>query len=102
MFKKLVRFLFLFSMPVWAKGPPNDSFANAQELSGAFPIKVKSSITDGLDRFRATKEAGEPDHAGQKGKGSVWFSWTPTKDDHVGVVIRGNRGNLDRWGRLPS
>jgi kumamolisin len=49
--------------------PANDNFANATVLSGA------SGTSSGLNA-NATKEAGEPNHAGNPGGHSVWYSWT--------------------------
>ena len=60
-----------------ASPPANDSFAGAEVLSGVLPINV---ITTNAD---ATREPGEPDHAGQTGAGSLWFRWTPTTADTV-------------------
>ena len=48
---------------------PNDNFANAIQLSGA-----KGRVT--TTNVGASKEAGEPDHAGNQGGTSVWFKWT--------------------------
>jgi hypothetical protein len=50
-------------------GGSNDSFAGAQVISG-------SSGSVGSDNLTATKEAGEPAHAGNAGGKSVWFAWT--------------------------
>ena len=52
----------------WQVVPPNDDFAAAQVLSG--PSGTVSGSTMG-----ATKEPGEPDHAGDAGGASVWYSW---------------------------
>jgi hypothetical protein len=48
--------------------PVNDMFANAIELIG-----VGNSVT--VDNTYATKEPGEPLHAGNEGGHSVWYSW---------------------------
>jgi lysophospholipase L1-like esterase len=48
--------------------PANDAFANAAALSGTFASAT--TITTG-----ATKQLGEPDHAGDAGGHSVWYSW---------------------------
>ena len=48
---------------------PNDKFANAQLLSSESGTATGSNAS-------ATKEAGEPNHAGQLGGASVWYSWT--------------------------
>jgi hypothetical protein len=50
--------------------PANDDFANAQGLTGS------SATTTGTN-VGATKEAGEPNHAGNAGGKSVWYKWTP-------------------------
>ena len=49
--------------------PPNDNFARAEVLNGA------RGNVDGSN-LGATKEAGEPDHAGDSGGHSVWYRWT--------------------------
>jgi hypothetical protein len=49
--------------------PPNDNFASAQPISGA------SGSVSG-NNFNATKQAGEPNHAGNAGGASVWYNWT--------------------------
>jgi hypothetical protein len=59
--------------------PPNDDFADAtpieapilEEPGGARRVMVD---TAGYN-WNATKEPGEPDHAGDPGGASVWFSW---------------------------
>jgi hypothetical protein len=52
-----------------APGPGNDNFANATMLSGACGQITGSNLN-------ATKEPGEPNHAGNSGGASVWYSWT--------------------------
>jgi len=49
--------------------PANDNFASAQAISGG------SGSVSG-NNFNATKQAGEPNHAGNSGGASVWFNWT--------------------------
>ena len=56
---------FVFVAPV-----SNDNFAKATTLPGA-----AARITG--NNAGATKEPGEPDHAGQPGGKSIWYSWTP-------------------------
>jgi uncharacterized repeat protein (TIGR03803 family) len=57
-------------LPCWqARGATNDDFANAQTLAG-------SSGTTAGDNIGATKQPAEPDHAGEAGGSSVWYSWT--------------------------
>jgi alpha-tubulin suppressor-like RCC1 family protein len=50
-------------------GPPNDMFANR------IPIVGLASTVAGSNVF-ATKEPGEPDHGGNSGGSSVWWTWT--------------------------
>src|SRR5262245_48448736 len=52
-----------------AAPPPNDNFANAQVVADRF-----GWIDD--DNTDATKEPGEPNHAGNAGGASLWYSWT--------------------------
>lgn len=59
----------------------NDAFANRFILSG-FPVTAYGT-NDG-----ATREFGEPLHAGQDGSGSVWWRWMAEQDGPVVVVTR--------------
>ena len=52
-----------------AAPPPNDNFANAETIADRY------GWADG-DNSEATKEPGEPNHAGNPGGASVWYSWT--------------------------
>jgi hypothetical protein len=52
-----------------APPPANDNFNNAQILTGA--VAEASANTSG-----ATKQPGEPNHAGSPGGHSVWYRWT--------------------------
>jgi hypothetical protein len=52
-----------------AAGPANDDFAAAAILSGAPVFENGSNVV-------ATKEPGEPNHAGDPGGASVWYVWT--------------------------
>jgi hypothetical protein len=53
-----------------AAPPANDDYANASVIAGKLPVQVDGTDVD------ATKEAGEPDHGGDSGGTSVWYSWT--------------------------
>ncbi len=56
--------------------PPNDDFINRIKLSGSrFSINVSNA--------GATKELGEPDHSGNPGGSSVWYSWTAPASGRV-------------------
>jgi hypothetical protein len=52
-----------------ASATHNDAFANAVELFG----DLDNDVTDNIG---ATKQAGEPNHAGNAGGASVWWKWT--------------------------
>jgi RTX calcium-binding nonapeptide repeat (4 copies) len=65
--------------PVAAAPPANDAFAGAQTLSGALPMEVAGTNVE------ATKESGEPVHAGVTGGASVWYRWTPSVDAFVAI-----------------
>ena len=54
----------------------NDNFANAATLAGT------SGQTSGSN-IGATKEPGEPSHAGNDGGASVWWKWTAPSDGHA-------------------
>ncbi len=56
--------------------PKNDDFANRLKLSGA-RTSAKTSNAG------ATKEIGEPDHLGNPGGSSVWYSWTAPASGRV-------------------
>jgi hypothetical protein len=60
-----------FVLVVSAVTPPsNDSFSTPEDLGGNSDIVVSG------DNIGATKQAGEPNHAGNPGGASVWYSWT--------------------------
>jgi hypothetical protein len=52
-----------------AVAPSNNAFADAEALTG------RTAVVSGRN-VDATKEAGEPDHAGDPGGASIWYSWT--------------------------
>ncbi|MDQ2629729.1 MAG: hypothetical protein M3Y75_01960 [Actinomycetota bacterium] len=70
--------LFICVSTASAAAPANDAFANAEALPD-FPGEPSGSNVE------ATKEAGEPSHAGNPGGHSVWFSWTPSTNRRVGI-----------------
>ena len=75
----------LGSPPPAAAAPPgNDAFAQATPLQGDQPITVEGSTAE------ATKEPGEPAHAGNAGGASVWFAWTPAISAEVDIATCGS------------
>ncbi|WP_347258173.1 S8 family serine peptidase [Methylocaldum sp.] len=63
--------------------PANDRFANRIALSGA------SGQTNGSNEF-ASKEAGEPNHAGNAGGKSVWWTWTSPGSGQLALDTSGS------------
>lgn len=60
-----------FASQANAVTPPfNDNFANASAISGSTGNEVSTNVD-------ATKQTGEPSHAGNVGGKSIWFKWTP-------------------------
>ncbi len=56
--------------------PPNDNLANATPFVGS-GFMIGTSVG-------ATKESGEPNHAGNSGGASVWWNWmAPTTADYI-------------------
>jgi Ca2+-binding RTX toxin-like protein len=65
--------LALFLAPAALAAPTNDNLAGAAQLSGANGFVEGSNVG-------ATKEVGEPAHAGEPGGRSVWYTWTAPED----------------------
>jgi hypothetical protein len=63
--------------------PANDAFASAQSLSGSTASATANSVG-------ATKEAGEPNHAGDTGGSSIWFRWTAPSGGSVTIDTVGS------------
>ena len=64
-------------------GPANDSFGSAQVISN-------SSGTVNGSNVNATKETGEPSHAGNSGGVSVWYRWTAPATGTVTFATNGS------------
>lgn len=62
----------------------NDDFASRALLSGA------SGSVDGIN-FCATKEVGEPNHAGNPGGHSVWYRWVAPRSGAAMFTTEGSR-----------
>jgi hypothetical protein len=56
--------------------PQNDDFANRRRLSG-------TRVAINTSNAGATKEPGEPDHLGNPGGSSIWYSWTAPASGRV-------------------
>ncbi len=71
-----------FTLRIESRPPPaNDDFEDATALSNEIfgepgPDQFARAGAFGYT-WGATKEAGEPNHGGNQGGASVWYSWTP-------------------------
>jgi len=63
--------------------PPNDMFANATAISGTSGQTTGSNVG-------ATKESGEPSHAGNAGGASVWWCWTAPASGQATINTNGS------------
>ena len=61
----------------------NNDFVDAQALAGADATATGTNVD-------ATKESGEPDHAGEVGGKSVWYSWTPQEGGATTIDTQGS------------
>jgi PKD repeat protein len=78
-------FWFLQSLSVFAAGSnPNDSFDNRLSLRGG---ELEFTVSN----VGATREAGEPRHAGQDGGGSLWWLWRAPEEGYVEIDTEGSR-----------
>ena len=66
--------------------PANDNFSAAQTISG-----TQGTVTG--TNVRATKETGEPNHAGNAGGASIWYNWTAPANGSVTIDTVG--GTID-------
>ena len=65
--------------------PPNDNFANAISIT----LNSNTALVTG-HTTNATKQAGEPNHAGNAGGHSVWWRWAAPNDGPVTLDTRGS------------
>ncbi|GEM_PF-1596834 len=63
--------------------PANDAFSERTHLSGAPSTVSESNLT-------ASRETGEPPHAGNAGGHSVWWSWTAEKNGKLKLSTAGS------------
>jgi uncharacterized repeat protein (TIGR01451 family) len=68
--------------------PTNNNFASAIALSNANNTDNTSSISS--SSILATKETGEPDHAGNIGGQSVWWKWTAPASGQLNIDTQGS------------
>jgi hypothetical protein len=65
------------------RSPENDNYANRSSISG-------TSATITATNVAATKESREPNHAGNRGGKSVWWSWTAPSSGSVQIDTMGS------------
>jgi len=63
--------------------PPNDTFANAEPLLGDTGVLDATNVG-------ASKEVGEPDHAGRSGGASVWWRFEASQDGTLTLDTTGS------------
>jgi len=73
---------------VVASTPANNDFANATTLTNWHGTNISTL-------FRATKEADESYHAGDPGKRSIWFNWTPATNGWVSFDTLSSTNEID-------
>ena len=76
-------FTLTLAMPAQVSKPANDNFASAQALSGPSVSVTGSNVN-------ATRESGEPIHAGNDGGASVWYAWTASSTGTVSLDTHGS------------
>ena len=69
--------------------PANNNFTNAWTLTGTFVTKNGNTSQP----VNATKEPGEPNHAGFVGGRSVWFNWIAPTSGPVRISTAGSGFN---------
>ena len=74
---------FCFGQRIKAAAPFNDNFANAILITGASNTVTGSNID-------ATKEQGEPNHYGNPGGRSVWWTWVAPRSGPVAIDTIGS------------
>jgi sugar lactone lactonase YvrE len=64
--------------------PANNNFSSAAAISGDLPIALEGT------NVAASKEGGEPNHAGNSGGRSVWWRWTAPATGSAAVTTTGS------------
>jgi hypothetical protein len=83
--------------------PPNDAFAAPTRVGESFHSFHQNPFEEPTEEeffaeqtpgynWGATKEAGEPAHAGDPGGASVWYAWTPPASGEASISLQGSGG----------
>ncbi len=74
--------------------PSNDDFDQAAPMGPSVTAVINEEFSystwSGGFNWNATKEAGEPDHAGDPGGASVWYYWTAPRSGHTEIGACGS------------
>jgi hypothetical protein len=81
--------LFVIASSAQAAAPANDNFADAESLGNGLTASASGTNVD------ATKELGEPNHAGGAGGHSVWYQWTAPTSGEFRLDTCGSSGNFN-------
>jgi hypothetical protein len=73
----------MFAASARAAGPINDNFSSATKISGSSGTTTGSNVG-------ATKETGEPNHGGNVGGASIWYSWTAPSTGSATITTEGS------------
>ena len=71
------------AMPARGAAPANDRFSNRIVINGTNTTVMGSNAA-------ATKESGEPNHAGNAGGSSVWWAWTAPTNGELRLTTDGS------------
>src|SRR6266511_5607662 len=71
------------ALPAWGAAPANDRFSNRIVITGTNVTVMGSNVAE-------TKEGGEPNHAGNVGGSSVWWSWTAPTNGELRLTTDGS------------
>ena len=76
-------FALFFTITAHAAPPANNDLADFATISGVSGMVSATNV-------EATKETGEPNHAGNSGGASIWYEWTAPTDGVVNFNTRGS------------
>ena len=76
-------FWALAVLSAWGAAPGNDRFSNRTAINS-------TNITVTGSNASATKESGEPNHAGNPGGSSVWWGWTAPTNGELRLTTDGS------------
>lgn len=90
---KFVSVIPFFSL-LLAETVPNDYFNEAQKLPGYLRLTKEGRLMSSDGETSATRESGEPRHAGRPGAASVWYRWQPVASERVFIEATAEKAAL--------